>query len=245
MWKRSVEQAGLADMVSAETVEDWFRHGDKEHALVPATAIMGLFGQDVSQEQMELVIGAVHELGNATPSPDLDGRAPRDVQRQGHRPDIRLTCIQPGGMLIADVAEAAEQAMKKADYATASRLFASCFEKLLAHNATVPEPYRLYANYAVTLAASGKLDLAEEINEIGLDLNPNYDFGLDLADRLAGERRFLRLRRKRAALSEDLDNDPAVAYDDYLAYLGINFSTSKLTTSKRINLPLVPKAKKR
>jgi hypothetical protein len=124
-------------------------------------------------------------------------------------------------------------AMKNRDPESAANLYEACFSALLAARATLREPWRLYANFAVALQWMGDLDLAEAMADTSLLLNYNYEFGTEVAANIMAERKRCKIRRDRVGIAGERYTHPAFLYMDFLNELGIDFSTEALTVTPR------------
>lgn len=239
----------LNNYVSAASIEKWISRLDYEKEELPAnTAVSMLFGllkEHENQETINRLVGLIGQLANLTPQKALNGKSPHELASvKGHEPKFKMnvTTLNTGNCI--QHYEKAMAAMKKRDSKKALKEYETCFSALLKERTTLPEVYRLFANTALMNFSEGNEYEGLKLLALALELNPNYDFGLNVRkkyeqglydnDLMAGRLKNLAnifRRRKERSDAKRFQNNPANLYYQYLKKFKINFKTDTLTKS--------------
>ena len=242
----------LDSMITAKIVEEWiFTRTPHGRELAPLTMLLGLLPEESTSRQVEGLINAFYALYSVAPHESLGGLSPREKAKRFNRP------FGSGGVTLHEMKvppdggfgkiEAAHAAMQASDQTLATKLFNEAFALYQKNSTTFREVYRFYANAATAYFAGGDVTGGLALLKIALELNPRYDFALDLKKRyVSGELDPLilrgavalnggtkRLRRKFAIAA-------CLRYYEFLKGWKINFATTKITTSVRTYWSGVP-----
>ncbi len=230
----ALRKTNLDQYVDVDTVRQWIVRTDRDSEFLPITMLLGLLPPDVSERNLDRIMDSLNDFMNVTPRDSLKGRNPQEVAQDNpnREPDYLNDRIVFGLGCCGDQMDNAQLLMRDSKFRLAAREFSQVFEQLLRHRSTLHELYRPYANKALSHYYAGEHVLGDTMLGIALTLNPNYDFGIDLATKAEVEPNELReiissysTRRPPKSVARDA----GYRYYQFLEPFGINFTTSKLT----------------
>lgn len=245
-----LKKMDILDKVDASLVRKWIDYDtDDEFDMSYLTMLAGLFQDGLDEVDAEEFSRVVQNVHSTTPQKRIGGKTPQQkVLEDPHRePDIIFDQVPLPPLEWNEHYTKAFQNFSKADYAQAVEEYNRCFELLQKDKTTAPEPYRLFANKALAHFSIGERDMGEVMLKMALEMNPNYDFGIQVRERLeSGEYDDLILhglmttlkKAKKVGLTftidekkleEQLQQDPAWQYYQFLKRYEINFSTETRT----------------
>ena len=233
----------LDTMVNSETVEEWItKRTPRGKELAPLAMLTGLLPERTNKRDTEMLLDAYYALYSVTPRNALNGLSPREKTARSNQPlgskglTLHEMKIPPEGGF--GKIEEAHVAMQATEYMKAAALFNEAFASYQKNNTTFREVYRFYANAATAYFADGDTCNGLALLNIAIELNPNYDFALNLKKRYEnGELTFMILQGRAAAYGKKrrprnkISSSAAIKYFKFLKEWKINFTTKKKTTS--------------
>lgn len=191
-FEQILKKNGLNQYVNLQIVKEWIYN--QSGPLDATSMLVGLLLKDESYvDSIPEVVKTMMNLHNVSPQKFLKGKSPFNLDSQ---PIGSLEWIDyhSEGMKLF-VQNKQEDALKK--------LYRS-FEILLEQKTTGPEIYRLYSNLAMVNFYFGKDYIGKKLNDIALELNPNYDFAQNVQKKYeSGEIDKIIMRQRLEQLSDE------------------------------------------
>jgi len=223
-----LSETGIGKYVSRETIERHMRAELSANNLPYGGVSLGmrlLIGLADNHHNDNAYMGKVLSAGSGLWNAlrPLKFKLPRRSKPQIDTYKIELRPWQ-------DTLNEAHEALQNNNYRLMAAKWDEVFAAMLAGQYTTVSLYRYYANAAMAHSADGEAGLGKRLNDIALELCPNYDFGLAQKKRIEdGEYVFnarARSRGKKAAEIDDetFDDNPCVKYYDWFKTLGIDLS---------------------
>lgn len=187
-----LKQYGLDKFVNTNTVQSWIQRSNTSKSDFSfLTMLLGLLDFDeVSQEDVSEIINAVVNVYTITPQDALGGISPlqKGEQNKNKPPEIITDQIPLHSHEWVQKAAEAHGLMQAHKFAEASDRFQEAFCILMKERTTSSDIYRLFANAGLAHVLNGERELGEKMIEISLELNPNYDFGIQMKNDLESEK---------------------------------------------------------
>jgi len=234
----------LANYVDAAHIEEWLHHDKNRFDAIPASLLVGLLSDSVSLTKAgPEIVNALLGIAQSMPLAQLKGRSPqeayRDREARGKRPDIRLNVTPLGGSEWNEAYREAITFLQNYEFGKALRGIQKAFKIMLAAKTTIYDVFRLYGNLALCYFAAGEKVRGKRTLDIALELNPNYDFALELKGNYENGNYDSGLvsgvRRALSGASHFFRGvDYATRYYDFIKPFGITFATKHLTHTPHI-----------
>ena len=253
--RKAMKVCDILPFASVGRVSRWIHAVSKEDTFTPASLLIGLASDDVSESDVDELMHATTTLNNVTRVAE-NRESVCDSHEFEQAPRFYHDVMEPTKwhpIYFRGVAQ-----MQKGNFKKALTLFNQAFTQLLQQKTTTREVYRLFANKGVSMVALGDFK-GRYFLELALKLNPRYDFARQSLARHVRE--FSTLRRKGATEEEKtagmvgmlfanmmkprryaprmieamgVTNDPAHQYYIWLKQFGINFSRHEFIPTKQI-----------
>lgn len=252
--KVKLAEFGINKYVSADLIKKWISDLDwKKNENIVSTIlsiILGLISADHDIEEADDLASLVINLYNATPQKYLGNISPNGARKNKKRgkSGVRIEEADIGGGEWMEYMYNASECMNNNKNEQALEYFNKSFEALLEEKTTNPEIYRMYANSAIAHFALGEEKKGEELLQIALKLNPNYDFAITAFHNYEnGEYENLIIRGRLKKIEKNIKKygkaflkklrekkrtkSPAVKYFNFIKKFNINFATKEPTVS--------------
>lgn len=183
-----LERLDIGNMVSAELIRKWLdeiRFKEKT-ATTPILSILYGLADGVDDKKLFNDLARfIAKLANNSPQKALKGKSPAELNAMPDRPDpsYRFNVTRLGGGWNKHANKSTQLLMAGKTF-KASDEICKCFQLLKKEETTGRQIYRIYANKAVCHLSIGEVFLAEQAINIALELNSNYDFALDLRNKI-------------------------------------------------------------
>lgn len=187
-----LKQYHLDQFVDTKTVQSWMQRSNTSKSDFSfLTMLLGLLDFDkVSQEDVSEIINVVVDVYTITPQDALGGIASlqKGEQNKNKPPEIITDQIPLHSHEWIEKAAQAHRLMQTRKFTEASDRFQDAFRILMKDRTTSHDIYRLFANAGLAHMLNGERELGEKMIEISLELNPNYDFGIQMKNDLESEK---------------------------------------------------------
>ncbi|MFH1611107.1 MAG: hypothetical protein ABIA83_00695 [Patescibacteria group bacterium] len=182
-----LKKKGILDKVDAILIRKWINSEmEDECSMTYLTMLSGLFPDGLDRDDIDEFMRVIQNLQRTTPQKRLDNKTPQQkvLEDPNREPDIIHDQIPLPPTEWNQNYTQAHQYFSKADYTQAVEEYKDCFISLKDERTTAPEPYRLFANKALAHFAAGERSMGKAMVDIALEMNPNYDFGIQIRARL-------------------------------------------------------------
>lgn len=230
--KWALRKYKLDKFIDADLVISWFQRSDAINQVYLRIALSLLppsVGVDVMMKLTEAIFACNHAWATGpdglTPNERL-AKHPEDFGKDGFETNLLdFSCKK--AMIHHDLGM---YAMQAGNGKLAVKEFQKMFSFFLADGMTVHEPYRLYGNLAMAYLCSGDRLLAEDALAKALTWNPKYDFAVATKEKLDHGYfdTYLRPTERTKLSSKPTPSDTFFAF---ISSFGINFASSRLTTT--------------
>lgn len=187
----AIQQAGIARLVSAETIERWMRDEVFDDVDGPLRALLLLSGDSpdlIPDGAPDALTKAISALSNALPKKVFGGKTPEEARREREQKDegpqwiVEETPILP--INIGDYQRRGTAALGSGNQTESIRINNDLLTELLARKIVFREPFRIIANQGVAYLFDGDRDMGERMLEAAHTLNPHYGFAAAQLERL-------------------------------------------------------------
>jgi hypothetical protein len=188
------EEVGISKMINANLVYKWMAgpYFKKESNGTPIVFIINNLIEEPrkNKNSIDKIVRIISDIfNNSIPDEEIGGKTPAEKRRElgdDYKPSF-VTSISTNGKWWKYL-EKASYYMTRKNFERALDNFNKTFSQLLKEETTHFEVFRFFANKAVCHSALGNFYLAEKINNLSLKLNKNYDFAIDLKEKIKNAR---------------------------------------------------------
>ena len=200
-----LEKLGISEMINSSLVYKWlsdFDFNNEYNSFAVANIILSLIEHGAKKLPVENeLLALISDIANNTSNKKLGGKSPFEKLKE--LGDDYVPSFKPEIKKINNWEKHLEKATSKMGQRKMEEAldsFYELFENLLDEEITPFYIYRVFANKAVCHQSLGELCLAQKTNDLALKLNKNYDFAIDVKERI-------KKHQKHRLSSEDLASD--------------------------------------
>ncbi len=183
------EKVGISKMINANLVYKWITKIDFKNKIKSVPIIFTINNliqnPDENEENMREITNLITEIFNNVPDSKIKGKTPAEKLKElgdDYVPSHKVTFSKGGKFW--DYLEKSSKYMTSGEPRKSIEYFDKTFQQLLKEETTHFDVFRFLANKAVCHVLLSEFYLAKKVNDLALKLNKNYDFAIDVKEKI-------------------------------------------------------------